>query len=208
MDDEKSIDPVAGNSVIDRIFDNPVADFLLQDRVCSFTEKILKTSKYFLGINAAAAALLYCTNGILEPKTAVFTNSNPGYLEPLETKAVDFFMYTPIVLRQALKGKGVKWVSSASTEEINALLRDLKYENVVFVGHGSGSSYQTSSGSFDLYSMEDLPKRKGELVQHTCGSSSQALRNILLEDPARGYQFRKRVSLGANYLHAWKRVLD
>lgn len=189
-----------------------LTDILLNDRVCALTEGITKAAKIFLTANAAALLLTYGINTTLDsgPKTVVFANSEPGSLEPLKTAAVDFFMYVPITMRQTLRGNQVVWKSGARVQDIIDNLKDPTYESAVFVGHGSGSTYQAADGTFYGYYhplKERIPLHAGELIQQTCGSEDHQLRQALLMDPTQGYQFSGRVTKLENYLHAWTHLI-
>ena len=119
-------------------------------------------------------------------------------------------MYTPITLRQNMDGNSVTWVSNGSRAEVLDYLENPDYQNVVFIGHGTGNSFLASDGSVtpnDITSLQ-IPKRDGELIQHTCGGGGQGLRTALLRNPNNGYGFDSPVRLGTNYSTAWERLFN
>jgi len=137
-------------------------------------------------------------------KTAVFTS---GYCSPsLSGRAVsaviDFFMYTPVTLRQNLNGSQVDWYSNSARKQVLDVLQNTDYQNIVFIGHGSKSSYVATDGnvSVDDLTNLDLPPRHGEFIQHTCGGGNgKSLREVLYPSGSRGYNFDKEISIFENY---------
>ncbi|PIN69695.1 hypothetical protein COV93_04510 [Candidatus Woesearchaeota archaeon CG11_big_fil_rev_8_21_14_0_20_43_8] len=142
------------------------------------------------------------------PETVVFTSGfdhqfkHPG----LVAAVCDHYMYTPVVARQHRLGRAVKWVSNATKETVLENLANEQYQNVVFIGHGSNSTYCTTDGdvtSEDIIEC-DIRKKDGELIQHTCGGGGGIpLREALLSNTDRGYTFERPIWLTENYIAAW-----
>jgi len=132
---------------------------------------------------------------------------NPG---GVFTKVVNAFMYPPVVLRQSLLGNRVDWISNATRAEVIAKLADPRYQNVVFIGHGAQGLFRAADGpvtSLDILEA-GIPRKRGELIQHTCGSRCVLpFQDVLLEDPSRSFTFHRDVSELENYRSAWALLL-
>ncbi|PIN76437.1 hypothetical protein COV17_02520 [Candidatus Woesearchaeota archaeon CG10_big_fil_rev_8_21_14_0_10_36_11] len=168
-----------------------------------------------LAINAATIPVTYMANSLVnsETKTAVFTSgSNDLIPNPIISTVVDFFMYTPVTLRQTISGNEVYWYSNATKEKILEVLENPEYTNIIFIGHGTKSSYRASNGDLgidDLFT-RNLPRRKGEFIQHTCGNDigKRSLGEVLYPDGSGGYGFNELVAIESNYARAWKMIMD
>jgi hypothetical protein len=181
-----------------------------------------KVGKSLLG----ALAIVSVTNSLSIPLTAYVNSKIPqgnntivftsGYdpLNKLPERVVsgfiDYFMYTPVTLRQNLKGCQVDWISNSNKEEIISRIKNPIYENLVFIGHGSKSSYAATDCSLDSNDLikiyRDLPYRKGEFIMHTCGEDEERvlLKQVLFEPRIedKGYDFDRTIDPVTNYLKA------
>ena len=115
---------------------------------------------------------------------------------------LDFFMYAPVTLRQNLRGNKVVWHSNSTREDVLDVLEDPQYQNLVFIGHGDNSTYETTNGTLnvDYLAGLHLPERRGEFIQHTCGSGEgRSLRDVLYPGGSTGYKFNRDVTAAENY---------
>lgn len=168
-----------------------------------------------LWINGVSIAITSTINQhiISDEKTVVFTGGyDPAPIPPeIISITIDYFMYTPITLRQNMDGSHVDWYSNATQEEVLKNLLKPEYQNIVFIGHGDSSTFAVSDGAVTSYDIMDwhIPTKKGKLIQHTCGKETYdpSLREVLLQSPReQWYGFEDTVSGGINYFTAWKRV--
>lgn len=183
-------------------------------RVCS---KIRRVSFLTLLVIATCNLLaIFCVgfvNSLVksETKTAVFASGwhrDNGWPTQLNALAIVFGAYVPITLRQNLRGFHTDWYLDPSAWEVIEKMADPAYENIVLIGHGTRESFATKDGGINSLwvSMMGIHKKKGELIQHTCGSSFWpiiSLRNALLEDPDKGYYFNHNVDIFENGLRAY-----
>jgi hypothetical protein len=119
----------------------------------------------------------------------------------------DLFLYTPVTAKYHAEGHSVKWVSNVKRETFLDMLSDEQYQNIILIGHGSNNSYYASDGRVTAEDIleKGIKKKKGALCQHTCGGGDGLkLRDVLLEDPSKGYTFDRSIYLTENYLAAWK----
>ena len=176
------------------------------DKFCKSVKRFYQAVGIVLALNAASIPVTYVINSSVneEEQTIVFTSGH------LTSKLIDFFMYTPITLRQNIRGRKVTWVSDAKKEEIIDYLQNPDYQKIVFIGHGTGSSFVAADGKFTArdISKHNIPKKGGELIQHTCGGGDQSLRHALLENPENYHGFDGPVRVGVNYTTAWVRLFD
>lgn len=168
-----------------------------------------------LSLTAGADIASYYINEFVPKggKTIVFTSGNDDHDRlpyVVKAKIIDFFMYTPITLRQNINGNQVTWISNATKKEVLDGLGDPQYQNVVFIGHGNG--YTFGAADQDVYAKDiyelDISKKSGELIQHTCGGGPDQFREVLLSIPEKGYGFKKQVNVKENYVTAWKRLFE
>ncbi len=143
-------------------------------------------------------------------KTAVFTSGGSWW----RSKACDLGVYTPITLKQNLLGYHVDWYSHADMHTVFVVMDDEKYQNVVFIGHGTHSSFQATDGGISsrifVIAQERFGsvKKTGMLIQHTCchveDPKQPSLREAMLEDPSKGYSYAGWTYIRQQYLTAWK----
>ena len=186
-------------------------------------KKLRKSARYcllglfgFTAINAVSIPAIYYfnKNKCQNKKTAVFTSGydNTGILKnrKVVSKTIDFFMYTPITLKQTIEGNGVDWYSDASKEEFIEVILDEEHENIVVIGHGSKQHYSLTDDQIDndLIRSLGIKKRYGEFLQYTCGrgEDSDTLEDVLYEDTKRSIKFSRVVYPNELYAVAWKDV--
>ena len=184
----------------------------LEKLIKKVSTQINQVSAVVLAFQATTSIASLSINEFMpkDGQTIVFTSGNDDLIPlpyTVTARIIDFFMYAPITLRQNLHGNKVKWVSNATKKEELEGLSDPKYQNVAFIGHGTSFSFWAADGPVYPEDVLDLPKKSGELIQHTCGSGSPELRDALLIDPQKGYWFDEPISAGKNYLTAWKQVI-
>jgi len=149
-------------------------------------------------------------NGLTsECNTIAFTSGfdNSGAPKWLIAKLCDLFLYTPITAKRNAEGHKVKWVSSVTRDTFLDMLSDEQYQNIILIGHGNRNSYYASDGKVTAEDILDkgVKKKKGALYQHTCGGGDGLrLREVLLEDPSKGYTFNRSIYITENYIAAWK----
>jgi|GEM_PF-4983361 len=164
-------------------------------------------------LNFLAVAGTYLVNvmTISESKTAVFVSGwddHWGLSCKTLARGVTFACYFPITLRQNLRGFHTDWYLNPSALEILDGLADPTYKNAVFVGHGSFDTFSSCDGGISSYDIlnRGIARKEGELVQHTCGTSKYDLpwiRDVLLENPNRGYYFEELVDYEVNAFRAF-----
>lgn len=166
-----------------------------------------------LDLNFLAISGTFLVNSLTvsETKTVVFASGwdkPPQLPSPVIAKIIAFVSYAPITLRQNLRGFHTDWYSDPSAWEVIEKIADPAYENIVLIGHGTRESFATKDGGISSLwvSMMGIHKKKGELIQHTCGSSFWpiiSLRKALLEDTSQGYYFNYKVHIFENGLRAY-----
>ncbi len=144
-----------------------------------------------------------------ECDTIAFTSGFDNSSAPkwLIAKLCDLFLYTPITAKRNAEGYKVQWVSNVSRDTFLHMLSDEQYQNIILIGHGNRNSYYARDGKVTAEDVLDkgVKKKKGALYQHTCGGGEGVgLREVLLEDPSKGYSFDRSIYLTENYLAAWK----
>jgi len=184
----------------------------LVKKVNKYSTRLGQAYAVILAFQATADMASLSINELMpkDGQTIVFTSGNDEVIPlpyAVTARIIDFFMYAPITLRQNLHGNKVKWVSNATKREVLDGLSDPKYQNVAFIGHGTSFSFWAADGPVYPEDVLDLPKKSGELIQHTCGSGSPELRDALLIDPQKGYWFDEPISVGKNYATAWKQAI-
>jgi hypothetical protein len=143
-----------------------------------------------------------------ECDTLAFTSGFDNSSAPkwLIAKLCDLFLYTPITAKRNAEGHKVKWVSNVTRDTFLDMLSDEQYQNIILIGHGNRNSYYASDGTVTAEDILDkaVKKKRGALYQHTCGGGDGLrLREVLLEDPSKGYTFDRSIYLTENYLAAW-----
>ena len=178
----------------------------LVDKIWKWEKRTLMALAFALSINALSIPVTQYINSreLDGGKTAVFTSGYDDSFLPsgIVSGLADFFMYSPITLRQNLEGNQVDWYSNSTKKQVLNVLQNPNYQNIVFIGHGGKSYYEATDGMVtvdDLFSI-DLPERQGEFIQHTCGSGNGiSLREALYPTGSKGYGFNKDVSILENY---------
>ncbi|MFH1053957.1 MAG: hypothetical protein V1740_06080 [Candidatus Woesearchaeota archaeon] len=182
-------------------------------------KKWLRRTALAIAIPIAAYAVsipaVYAANKALpyHQKTAVFTSGNdPFWPEPIAIGAVDFFMYTPVTLRQIRDRNKVDWFSNYKKDDILDVIADPDYQNIVFIGNGQSDRFYASDRvvtAEDIYRI-GISKKSGMLVQHTCGDTkySPTLRDVLLEDSGNSFFYDHRINEIKNFVIAWFRVIS
>jgi hypothetical protein len=171
-----------------------------------------------VGIGGLVIALVsLLSNGIIklinacttEHDTIAFTSGfdNSGAPKWLIAGLCYHFLYTPITAKHNAEGHNVKWLSNVKRDTVLDMLSDEQYQNIILIGHGNNNSYHASDGNVTAEDILDkgIKKKKGALYQHTCGGGDGLkLREVLLEDPSKGYTFDRSIYITENYLAAWK----
>ncbi len=160
----------------------------------------------------ATIPALRAVNRSLEPQasTVVLSAGHAPLVPDVVSNAfVDYFMYTPVVLRQTLRGHRVDWVRGATASDLLRSVSEPRYQNVVLVGHGSQASFSAADRDVSVVDVFPVAWRAdlkpGELIQQTCGApGALSLGDVLLRDPAKAIHPGREVSLLENYLGAWK----
>jgi hypothetical protein len=117
------------------------------------------------------------------------------------------FLYAPITAKHNAKGHKVKWLSNVKRDTVLDMLSDEQYQNIIMIGHGNRNCYIAGDGKVTAEDILDkgVKKKKGALYQHTCGGGDGLrLRDVLLQDPSKGYAFDRSIYITENYLAAWK----
>ncbi|OGW43102.1 MAG: hypothetical protein A2Y66_08765 [Nitrospirae bacterium RBG_13_41_22] len=180
------------------------------------TRKILEVISVGIG-GLVIAPFSLISNGIIklindctaEYDTIAFTSGfdNSGAPKWLIAGLCDHFLFTPITAKHNAQGHKVKWLSNVKRDTVLNTLSDEQYQNIVMIGHGNSNSYYASDGKVTAEDILDkgIKKKKGALYQHTCGGGNGLkLREVLLEDPSKGYTFDRCIYITENYLAAWK----
>ena len=176
-------------------------------------QRIAVASALFLTANALSIPIssyankTYGTTG----RTAVLSNARfLGVPRGALVSFVDFFMYTPVTIRETLKGNSVEWHSGATVEDATDVFQDQHIDSVVLIGHGSQGGYECADGGIDADSISCyVPKKSGDLVQYTCGSpKNYTLADLLLQDNTRVYRFNRWSCAVDGYALAWYRVFS
>lgn len=175
-----------------------------------------------------------------ESETVVFTSDHDKVL-PQWLKEITFpdngawikdvYMFTPITIRQNLRGNHVTWISGPTREEVLEELSNDAYESVVFVGYGSHHLFRVADGRLDTGDVlkeidkGTITRKSGEFIQHTSGnpvlpvSFYQAkcdknpwycaqgkhlnFSEVLLTHPNKGYGFYSNIWPTTNWARAW-----
>ena len=123
-------------------------------------------------------------------------------------------MYPPVMLRHNLRGRHVDWYSNATLDQTLDALKDPQYKNIVFIGHGSRTSYDAANGVLAVKNLnhlaEEIPIRDGHFAQHTCGGwrEGTSLREFLYPTSDSGdVGFDRDVNVYENYALAWIGVI-
>ncbi len=148
---------------------------------------------------------------VSETKTAVFASGwdrDKGWPTKLNAYIIAFGSYCPITLRQNMRGFHTDWFLDPEAADILVRLGEPAYDNVVLIGHGSIESFTTKDGGISSCDIVcwNIAKKKGELIQHTCGvrfSCLPSLREVLLENPEKGYGFNYVVKTWENGSRAY-----
>ena len=181
------------------------------DKLLRYTKRAVMVLTVPLLINTLSIPFTLYSNNHTKTikKTAVFTSGYdrmfPG---KLISKTLDFIMYTPITLKQNLKGNHVDWYSNSTKKQILDVLQNSAYQNIVFIGHGNNSTYCATDEELTAWDLEDkdLPFRKGEFIQHTCGGGyGKSLRKVLYPNGSEGYGFNRKITGAENY---WKALVE
>jgi hypothetical protein len=119
-------------------------------------------------------------------------------------------MYTPITLRQNLKGRHVDWQSNATIERIVQSVQNEKYKNICFIGHGSDSAFWASDGLLSarqFYGLELPDRTGGEYIQHTCrGGEGLTIKDSIFPKGSSGYQADPNIWKLSQWVKAWKEL--
>lgn len=181
-------------------------------------KKVVKTLAFLFTFNAASIPATYLINKSIIPEknTIVFTsgeNKLEDYIiihipSPVVLECIDFFMYTPVTLRQNLKGNQVYWKSNPNLEGFVEELQNSEYENIFLIGHGSKDSFALSNGNADTLYLKKfwLPNRNGEFYQYTCGNEGEpgeSLKNVLFRECIRSKTFDGILDPITSYKCAW-----
>ena len=91
-----------------------------------------------LGLYTSTIPIACTIIGCVSPKqkTVVFSaagRDHYGIPENLVTKFIDFWMYSPVTLRQNLDGNKTDWYSNPTKEIVLENLSNPDYQNVVFM---------------------------------------------------------------------------
>lgn len=170
-------------------------------------------SLILLDLNFLAISGTFLVNNLTvsETKTVVFASGwdgDDGWPTKLNAYIIAYVSYCPITLRQNLRGFHTDWYLDPSAWELIKEIDEPAYQNIVLVGHGSREGFTTKDGGISSLWITHfgIKKKKGELVQHTCGSSLWpiiSLRETLLEDVTKGYYFSYNVGHFENGLRAY-----
>lgn len=189
-------------------------------RVKKLCKRLLLGTSLILCLNTASIPISYLINRNIrsEKNTIVFTSGKSNLKDygiseipsSLMSGITNFFMYTPIILGQNLKGNKVYWCSNPSLEKFAEEICNPYYDNIIIIGHGSKDSFALFDGDIhacDLRSMP-LPYRNGEFYQYTCGQgdNSETLRDVLFSNCKRSKTFEGILDPFTSYVSAWKDV--
>lgn len=176
-----------------------------------------------LALNAFTIPFTYLINRNVsyEKKTIVFTSGKndfqdykiPEIPSPVTASLIDFFMYTPITLRQNLKGNSVYWCSNPSLDEFVEKLQNPEFENVILIGHGRKNSYALKDNSADASYLKSisLPDRTGEFHQYTCGigeEDGETLKDVIFSECTKSKRFDGILDPFTSYASAWEEFSD
>lgn len=184
-------------------------------RLVNTVKKGAKCLTLLVALNTVSVNIMSAVNLNLETekKTAVFTCGRGRYdlniPSSISSRFIDFFMYTPITLKQNLNGYHVDWYTNSDKKTLITALQDSSYENLVFIGHGSKSSYSLSDADIESLELKQLhiPKRRGEFLQYTCGNKDgdqDSLKDVLFDHNCYFVGFDTIIDPFTNYGSAWK----
>lgn len=181
-----------------------------------YTKIVLLPLALVFAINTASISVTAYQNSKInsDRKTVVFTSGGYNLNSSLLSEVRDvmygfylnFLMYTPITMRQNLKGNKVEWQSNATRKQVLDALQNSNYQNIIFIGHGNKSTYVATDGyvSVDDLVTLNLPARQGEFIQHTCGEDigKKSLKEIIYPNGSRGYDFDREIRTIESYAKA------
>jgi hypothetical protein len=186
----------------------------LRDRIKRMAKRTLQVGLLTLAAHAATLPIVGLADRFVEPQssTVVFAAGHaPGLSTRAASALVDYFMYTPVTLRQLLRGHRVDWISDARASDVLADVRKPQYQNVVFVGHGSQGSFWAYDHSVYAYDLRSVltDKKTGETVQYTCGfPDGPRISEAVLKDPSKGIYSGRDIMEWENFVGAWKLVVS
>jgi hypothetical protein len=115
----------------------------------------------------------------------------------------------------------VKWFFRAKSHDLENVINDKDCQSIVLVGHGDIDSWQATdmevSNSVVAKMMKDVPKKRGEWLQLSCGGESKffmKMGELVMEDKKKVYTYSKSVTTyifvfdalsGFRYLKSLKR---
>ncbi|MBI4016706.1 MAG: hypothetical protein HY363_03360 [Candidatus Aenigmarchaeota archaeon] len=105
-----------------------------------------------------------------ENRTAVLiSDSHYEETRPTLSPILKTLMYVPLTIYYNVDNSGVDWILHAQSSDLEQILQDENYKNIVLVGHGS---YNSWSATDRTVTEEDIIQwqttKKEELLQLTC----------------------------------------
>ena len=95
----------------------------------------------------------------------------------------------------------VKWFFRAKSNDLEEVIKDRDCQSIVLVGHGDIDSWQATdmevSNSVVAKMMKDVPKKRGEWLQLSCGGESKffmKMGELVMEDKKKVYTYSKSVT--------------
>jgi len=186
-------------------------------KIKKFCRRVVYGTALILGLNTISIPVAWFINRNMSYKenTLVFSSGKailrdyglPDIPSCVMTPIVDYFMYTPVTIRQNLKRKRVYWCSNPSLEKFADEIENPVYKNIILIGHGSKNSFLIYNGELfaDYLACLPIPPRTGEFSQYTCGErkSNETLKDVLFKDCIRHKEFDGKVDPIRIYFSAW-----
>ncbi len=175
------------------------------------TDVVMTTVRLAAAINAVCIPLAYYRNKHIatDERTVVLGSGNgrlhPSLFDGAAAMFKDFVFYVPVVLRETYLRRKVTWVSNATKEEILSYVRNPNYQNMVFIGHGTGSSFLAADGEFGVWNIPYSLKnsKSGEVFVYSCGGNWPRLQEELAQNPSNTFGYTKPAHGGQLFTDMW-----
>lgn len=149
---------------------------------------------YYFAINLTMYVSSYLRNKMIKgenEKTAILLSDR----EIQQFSLDKIFFLPPLILTENLKKRKVDVFKKATSKDLEEVLLDNRYQNVILSGHGNSLEWVASDRSVSVYELDSIPfeRKKGDVIKLGCGDAVDYFALRIAKYPEKTVYFKRHV---------------